>query len=45
MAQAPVKVTQNGRVTIPKEIREEYGLSDGDYVVITVDPIEDNSNE
>ena len=35
MAQAYVsKVTSVGRITLPKEVREELGLGEDDYVII-----------
>jgi AbrB family looped-hinge helix DNA binding protein len=41
MSQAPTKVINNGRVTIPAELRRELGLEEGDYVLIDVQPLED----
>ena len=40
MAKASTKVINDGRITIPVEIRERYGLDEGDYVVIDVEPLE-----
>lgn len=37
---ATVKVIQNGRVTIPLEIRELEDIKEGDYVEITIEKIE-----
>jgi AbrB family looped-hinge helix DNA binding protein len=28
------KVTRKGQVTIPEEIREEYGISEGDFMLV-----------
>lgn len=40
MARAPATVLENGRVTIPREIREELNLEHGDYVMLDVEVIE-----
>lgn len=40
MAQAPTKMINNGRVTIPADVRQELGLKEGDYVLIDVEPLE-----
>lgn len=32
----PLRIDDRGRVTIPKDIREKYGLSEGDKVDIVV---------
>lgn len=40
MEKYPVKVINNGRVTIPAEVRREMELENGDYVVITVEEFE-----
>jgi AbrB family looped-hinge helix DNA binding protein len=37
---ATVKVIQNGRVTIPLEIRELEDIKEGDYVEITIKKLE-----
>lgn len=42
MAQAPTKLINNGRVTIPADVRQELGLQEGDYVMIDVKPLEDS---
>ena len=34
------RLINNGKVTVPSQIREEYGLSDGDLVEIDVLPVE-----
>lgn|GEM_PF-4491191 len=39
MATAPTRVIENGRCTIPAEIRRELGLKKGDYVIINVEPL------
>ena len=40
MSKAPAKVHNNGRISIPVEIRREYGLQQGDYVLVEVEPLE-----
>ncbi|HXY86853.1 MAG TPA: AbrB/MazE/SpoVT family DNA-binding domain-containing protein [Candidatus Acidoferrales bacterium] len=42
---ATVKVIQNGRVTIPLEIRELEDIKEGDYVEITVKKLEKSQKE
>lgn len=42
MSKAPTKVINDGRVTIPAEVRHELELQEGDYVMIDVTPLEDN---
>lgn len=42
MSKAPTKVINNGRVTIPAEVRNELGLQEGDYVLIDVEPLEES---
>lgn len=32
------EVQENGRVTIPKELREKHGIEDGDAVVLGENP-------
>ena len=41
--EVPAKVIESGRVTIPATVRERYGLETGDYVRITVRPMEDTN--
>lgn len=41
MGQAPTKIINDGRVTIPADIRRELGLEEGDYVMIDVTPLEE----
>jgi len=40
MTEAPARVIDDGRVTIPVDIRRELGLQEGDYVVLDVEPLE-----
>lgn len=40
MSRAPTKVINNGRVTIPADLREKLNLEEGDYVIIDVEPLE-----
>lgn len=39
MVRAPTRLIDDGRVTVPAEIRRELGLEKGDYVVIDVYPL------
>lgn len=34
MTQYTTRITSKGQVTIPKEIRERYGFSEGDYLIL-----------
>ena len=38
--EAPVRVIDDGRVTIPADLRQELGIEKGDYVMIDVQPLE-----
>jgi AbrB family looped-hinge helix DNA binding protein len=40
MEKHPVKIQENGRVSIPSDVREELDVEAGDYVVITVERFE-----
>lgn len=40
----PVRLISKGRVTIPKDVRDEYGLSEGDRIWIEVEPVDDGAN-
>ena len=37
----PAKIQTGGRVSIDKSVRDELNLEMGDYVMITVEPMED----
>lgn len=37
---ATVRVTKNGRITIPQEIRDLEDINEGDYLKITIEKIE-----
>jgi AbrB family looped-hinge helix DNA binding protein len=39
--QAVARVVQNGRVTLPIEIRETLGIKDGDKVLMVISKIEE----
>lgn len=41
MSKAPTRVLQQGRVTIPAEVRRDLGIEQGDYVVVDVQPLEE----
>ena len=43
--EAPAKIIESGRVTIPEPIRTRYGLEKGDYVIINVRPVEGDEDE
>ena len=34
MTKYPAKITSKGQVTIPKPVRDELGLEEGDYLVL-----------
>ena len=34
MTKYPAKITSKGQVTIPKPVRDELGLAEGDYLVL-----------
>lgn len=36
----PARILQRGRVTIPKDVRDDLGLSEGDRVWLEVEPID-----
>lgn len=40
MATAPTRVLKQGRITIPADVRQELGLSPGDYVVVDIQPFD-----
>lgn len=40
MVTAPTRVINDGRVTIPADVRRELGIEEGDYVLIDVRPME-----
>lgn len=44
MSKAPTKVINNGRVTIPAEVRRELGLEESDYVIVDVQPLEEGDS-
>lgn len=41
MPQAPARVIEDGRVTIPAHIRREIEVEKGDYVIVDVQPLEE----
>ena len=42
MSKAPTRVLEQGRVTIPADLRRDLELETGDYVVIDVEPLGDD---
>ncbi len=41
---ATVKVIKDGRVTIPRQIREVEGINEGDFLKITIEKIQKPAN-
>ena len=41
MTRIPTKVINDGRVTIPADVRRELELEKGDYVLVDVQPLEE----
>jgi AbrB family looped-hinge helix DNA binding protein len=41
MSRIPTKVINDGRVTIPADVRRELELEKGDYVLVDVQPLEE----
>lgn len=42
---APTRIIDDGRVTIPADVRNDLELEKGDYVLIDVEPIEQGGSE
>lgn len=40
MDQAPARVLNEGKVTIPAHLRHNLGIDKGDYVMLSVEPLE-----
>lgn len=40
----PARILERGRVTIPKDVRDDLGLEAGDRVWLTVEPVGDAEN-
>jgi len=38
--ETPMKIIADGRVTIPSDIRHVLNLDEGDYVMVSVEPLE-----
>lgn len=45
MPQAPTRVIEDGRITIPAHIRREVGIEKGDYVLVNIRPIEGEADD
>lgn len=45
MPQAPTRVIEDGRVTIPAHIRREIGVEKGDYVMVDVQPLDRGTDD
>jgi len=45
MPKVPTKMLEQGRVTIPADIRAELSLESGDYIMIEVEPLSEANNE
>lgn len=41
----PARILERGRVTIPKDVRDDLGLEHGDRVWLEVEPVEGNPDE
>ncbi|WP_425601760.1 AbrB/MazE/SpoVT family DNA-binding domain-containing protein [Haloplanus pelagicus] len=41
MPEAPTRVIEDGRITIPAHVRRDLGLEKGDYVMVDVRPLEE----
>lgn len=44
MSKAPARVLEQGRVTIPADVRRDLGLEQGDYVIVDVQPLEESDS-
>jgi len=40
--ETPTKIIADGRVTIPANIRRVLGLTEGDYVLVSIEPLEES---
>lgn len=45
MVKAPTRIIDDGRVTIPVDVRRKLELEKGDYVLIDVEPLEAATHE
>lgn len=45
MNRAPTRVLDQGRVTIPADIRADLDLQKGDYVVIEIEPLDQGDRD
>lgn len=44
-AKVPARVINRGRITVPVDIRRDLGISEGDRVLVTVEPFEPGDGE
>jgi AbrB family looped-hinge helix DNA binding protein len=42
---ATARISTNGRVVIPKDIRSQLGLNSGDYVIMDVRPVAEGGDD
>ena len=42
--EVPTKIIADGRVTIPADIRRVLDLDEGDYVMVSVEPLEEGNS-
>lgn len=40
MVQAPTRIIDDGRVTIPVDVRRKLDLQKGDYVLVEIEPLQ-----
>lgn len=44
MTKFAAKITSRGRITIDSKVRSKLGLEDGDWVVVELEPMDDDEN-
>lgn len=40
MSGVPAKIISDGRITIPRNLRQKYNLEEGDWIRITIEPLD-----